>query len=96
MLDSNEPVSVLDITLNDPSSFDCTLFESSRLDGVTVNSLPPSIIEDKPHAVDKDYVSECYRFITVMMSTLPMSGGVHELDLDFELQFGQFDGDGLG
>ena len=94
MLDSNKPVSMLDMTLNDPSSFDCTLFEASGLDGVVVVSLPPSIIEDRPYVVDERYVSDCYRFITLMMSMPPMSGGVHELDLDFELEFGRFDGDG--
>jgi len=30
-LDSNERVSMIDMTPSDPSSFDCTLFEGSRL-----------------------------------------------------------------
>jgi len=91
VLDSNELVSMLDMTLNDPSSFNCTLFEGSGLDGVTIDSLSPSIIKDKPYAVDKDYLSDCCRFITLMMSMPPTSGEVHELDLDFELEFGPFD-----
>jgi len=94
VLASNEPVSMLDVTLNDPSSFDCTLFEGPGHHGVTVNSLPPSLIEDNPYVVDEDYVSYCYRFITFMMSMPLMSEGVHELDLDFELEFRPFDGGG--
>jgi len=94
VLDSNEPMSMLDMTLNDLSSFDCTLFEGSGLDGVMVDSLPPSIIKDRPDDVDEGYVSDSCRCITLMMSMPPMSGGVHELDLDFELEFGSFDGDG--
>jgi len=44
VLDSDEPVSMLDMTPNDPSSFDCALFEGYALDGVTVESLPASLI----------------------------------------------------
>jgi len=39
-------------------------------------------------------VSDCYRFISLIMSIPLMSGGAHELDLDFELEFGPIDGDG--
>jgi len=59
-----------------------------------VDSLPASIIEDNPYAVDEGYASGCCRFITLMMSMLLMSGGVHELDVDVELDFGLFDGNG--
>jgi len=94
VFDSNELVSMLDMTLKGPSSFDCTLFEGSRLDGITVDSFPPSITEDKPYVVDEGYVSDCCRFISFMMSMPPMRGGVHGLDLNFELEFGPFDEDG--
>ena len=94
VLNSNEPVRMLNMTLNDPSNFDCTLFEGSGLDDVMVDSLPPNIIEDKPYAIDEGYVSDCCRFITLMMSTPPVSGGVPEIDVDFSLEFGPFDGNG--
>ena len=78
---------MLEMTLNDPSKFNCTLFEGSRLDDVMVDSLPPSIVENEPYAVDEGYVSNCCRFITVLMFVPPMSGGVPELDLDIDLEF---------
>jgi len=59
-------------------------------------ALPPRIIEDKSYAVDEGYVSDCCRFITLMMSMPPISGGVPELDLDIDLEFKPFDGVGLG
>ena len=48
-----------------------------------MDSLPPSIIEDKTYAVDEGFVRDCWRFITLMMSMPPMSGGVLKLDLEF-------------
>ena len=39
MLDFNEPVRMIDMALNDHSSFDYALIEGSVLDGVTVDSL---------------------------------------------------------
>ena len=57
VVDSDELVSMINMTLNDPSSFDCALFEGSGLDGVTVNSLPRSVIE--PYVVDVSYLSAC-------------------------------------
>jgi len=92
VLDSNEPVSMIDMTLNDPSNFDCTLFEGSGLDDVTVDSLSPSILENKPYAVDEGYLSACCRFVTLWMSIPPMSEGVHEPNLEFE--FGLSSGGG--
>ena len=94
VVDSDEPMSMLKITQNDPSRIDYALCAGSGLDGVMVDSLPPSIIKDRPDDVDEGYVSDSCRCITLMMSMPPMSGGVHELDLDFELEFGSFDGDG--
>ena len=49
--DSDEPMEVLDVTLNDPSNFAYTLFEGSRLDNVKVDSFPPNIVETEPYAV---------------------------------------------
>ena len=64
-IDSNEPVDLLDITLNDPSSIDCTLFEGLGLNDYRVDSFPCSIVETKPYAVDKGYLSACCRFVTL-------------------------------
>jgi len=94
VVDSNEPVSMIEMSRNDPSSFDYTFFEGSRLDNVKVDSFPPSIIETKPYAVDEGYLSACCRFFILWMSMPLMGGGVHELDLDVEFDFGPYDGDG--
>jgi len=94
VFDSNEPMSMLDMTLNDPFSFDCTLFDGSGLDGVMVDPLPPSIIEDKLYAIDEGYVSDCCNFVTLMMSMPLRSGGVPNFEVDVELKFGPFDGNG--
>jgi len=48
---------MIDMTLNDPSSFECTLFQGSGLDGVTVDYFPPSIVENEPYAVDEGCLS---------------------------------------
>jgi len=93
VLDSTEPVNILEMTLNDPSSVD-TFFEGSGVDGVKVDSFPPSIIEDNPYTIDEGYMSGCCRFVTLLMFMPPMSGGVPDLDVDVELKFGPFDGDG--
>jgi len=94
VVDSNELVSMIEMSQNDPSSFDCTLFKGSGLDNVKVDSFPPSIVETKSCAVDEGYVSACCRFFTLWMSMPPMGGGVNELDLDVEFDFGPYDGDG--
>jgi len=65
IIDSDEPMDVVDMTLNDPSSFDCTLFEDSGRDNVNVDSFPPSIVETKPYAVDEGYLSVCCRVVTL-------------------------------
>ena len=92
-IDFDEPIDVLDMTLNDSSRFDCILFVSSEVDNVKVDSFPPSIVETKYYAVDEDYLSACCRFFTFWMSMPPMSGGVHEIDADAEFDFGLYDGD---
>jgi len=65
IVDSDEPMDVLDVTLNDPFSFECTLFECFGLNDVTVDSMPPSIIDDRLYAVDEGYLSACCRFVTM-------------------------------
>jgi len=94
IVDSDEPMDELDITLNDPFGIDCTLFEGVGLDDVKVDSFPPNIVEIEPYAVDKGYLSTCCRFVTLWMFMPPMSGGVHEMDADFEFYFGPYDSDG--
>jgi len=91
VVDSDELVNILHMILNDPSSFDCDLFEGSGLDDVTVDSLPPSIIRDEPYAVDEGYLSNLCKFVTLWMFMPPISGGVPEHDVDFGLEFGPFD-----
>ena len=83
MLDLDEAMNILDMTLNDPCHFDCTLFEGTGVDGVMVDSPPLSIVENKPYTVDEGYLSACCRFVTLLMSMPPMSGGVPELDVGF-------------
>jgi len=90
--DSDEPMDVLDMTLNDPSNFECPLFEGYGLNGVTVDSMPPNIIEDRPYAVDEGYLSSCCRFVILWMSIPPISGGVPEVDANFKLDIRPFDG----
>ena len=94
VVDSNEPGSMIKMSRNDPSSVDCTLFEDSRLDNVKVDSFPPIIVETKPYRVDEAYLGACCKFFTLWMSMPPMGGGLHELDLDVEFDFGPYDGDG--
>jgi len=48
----DEPVDLPDLTLNDPSSFSCPLFEGLGLDDGEVDSFPPSIVETEPYIVD--------------------------------------------
>ena len=87
IVDSDEPMDVLDMTLNDPSSFNCTLFKGLGLDDVKVDSFPPIIVETNPYTVDEVYFSTCCRFVTLWMSMPPMSGCIYEMDLEFEVEF---------
>jgi len=87
VLDSNEPVSMIDMTLNDPFSFDCTLFEGSGLDDVTVDSLPPTIVENEPYAIDQGCLSILCRFMTLMMSIPPVDGIGCDVDVEFDVVF---------
>jgi len=57
--DSDKPMDELAMALNDPSSFDYPLFEGLGLDDVKVDSVPPSIVETTPYAVDEGYLSSC-------------------------------------
>jgi len=84
-IDSDKPVDLPDLTLNDPSSFSYPLFEGLGLDNGEVGSFPPSIVGTEPYVVDEGYLSACCRFVTLWMSVPSVSGGVHEMDADFEL-----------
>jgi len=94
IVDFDKPMYIIDMIMNEPSSFECSLFEGSGLDSATVDSMPPSIIKDRPYAVDEGYLSACCRFVTLWMSIPPISGGVLEVDANFELDIGPFDGSG--
>jgi len=48
VVDSNEPVSMLEMTLNDPSSIDCALFEGSGLDNVKVDFFHLTLLRTSP------------------------------------------------
>jgi len=75
MLDVDKPVHMLDMSSNNPPSINCTLFKGYGLDGLTVDSLPPSIIKDEQYAVDEGYLSDCCKFMTLLISMPLMSGG---------------------
>jgi len=94
MLDSNEPMSMLDMTLHDPSSFGCTVFKGPRLDGVMVDSLPLSIAENKPYAVDEGCLRNLCRFVTLMMYMPPMDSIGCDVDVEFDVVFESGSSDG--
>jgi len=80
-------MSMFKITQNDLSSFDCALFKGYGLDGVMVDSLPPSIVENKPYAIDEGCLSNLCRFVTLMMSMPPMDGIGCDADVEFDVVF---------
>ena len=80
--------------MNDPSNISCALFEGLGLDNVKEDFFPPNIVETEPYAVDEGYLSGCYSFIIFWMSMPPMSGGLQEVDVDMDFDFGPYDGDG--
>ena len=94
IVESNEPVVLDDKNLNDPSSFSCVSFEGLGLDNDQEDLIPPTIVETKPYAVDEGYLNECCRFMTLWMSVPPMSGGLEEVDVEMEIDFGLFADDG--
>jgi len=94
IVESNEPLVLYDTNLNYPSSFSCVSFEGLGLDNDKEDSIPPTIIETEPYAVDERYLNECCRFMTSWMSLPPMSGGLEKVDIDIEFDFGSFEGDG--
>jgi len=93
IVDSDEPMDLPDMILNDPSSFSCPLFEGLGFDDVKVDSFLPNIVEIKPYAVDEGYLSICCRFVTLWMPMPPVSGGGREMDANFKFDFGPY-GDG--
>jgi len=52
-----------------------------------VDCLLPRIVEDEPYAVDEGYLSNCCRFMTLLMFMPPMSGGKHDLDMELRIEF---------
>jgi len=76
-----------DMTQNDPSSLNCALFKGYGLNSATIECLSPSIVEDDPYVVDEGYLSDYHRFLTLLMSMPPMSGGEHELDMEVGIEF---------
>jgi len=81
---------MLNMTRNDLFSFDCTLFEGFGHNGVTVDSLPPNIVENEPYVVDEGCLSNLCRFMTLMMFMPPMD----DIRCDFDVVFegGSFSG----
>ena len=61
---------------------------------VLVDSMPPSIIEERPNAVDEGYLIACCRFVTLWISIPLINGGASEVDANFELDIGPIDGSG--
>ena len=86
-VDSDEPMSMLEITQNDHFNFDCALFEGYGLDGVMVDSLPPIIVENKPYTVDEGCLSNLCRFVTLMMYMMPMDGIGCYVNMKFDVTF---------
>ena len=91
---SDEPVVLYDSNLNDPSSFSCVSFEGLGLDNDKEDSIPPTIVETEPYAVDEGYLNECCRFMILWMSIPPMGGGLEEVDMEMKFDFGSFADDG--
>ena len=77
-----------DTNLNDPSCFSCVSFEGLGLDNDKEDSIPPTIVETEPYAVDEGYLNECCRFMTIWMSLPPMSGGLEEVDSILSMTLG--------
>jgi len=86
---------MVEITQNDPSSFDCALFEGYGVDGVMVDSLPSSIIKDEPDAADEDCLSNLSRFVTLLMSIPPMDGIRCDVNVEFDVVFEGQPSDGV-
>ena len=74
VIDLIKPEHLTDMTQNDPSNLNCTLFESHRLDHVRVESMPPNNMKGNPYVVDEGYLSDLCGFVTLMMSMPPMTG----------------------
>ena len=93
IVESNEPVDLLDTNLNDSSSISRALFTGLGLDNVKEDSFPLNIVETEPYNVDEGYWSTYYKFITFWMSMPLVSGRLQEVDVDMEFDFGPYNGD---
>jgi len=84
----DEHVNLLNVSTNDPPNFDYALFEGQGLDSVKLRPLPPGIINHEPYIVDKGYLSDCCRFVILMLSMPPLNGVENEFDyFDMEIEF---------
>ena len=52
-----------------------------------VKSLPRSIVKSEPYAIDEGYLSDLYRFVSLMISMPPMSGVECDKDVDIGIEF---------
>ena len=50
-----------------------------------VESMPPSIVNGEPCAIDEGYLSDLCRFMTLMMSMAPISGVQRDMDVSMRL-----------
>jgi len=83
----DEYVNLLVICPNGPSSFGYDLYEDQGLDSMKVGPLPPSIIKDEPYDIDEVYLSDCYKFVTLILYMPPLNGVENEFDMDVEFDF---------
>jgi len=86
-IDLVKPEHLIEITQNDPSSLNSVLFEGQRLDNVKVKSMSPSIVKGEPYTIDKGYLSDLCRFVTLMMFMPPMSGVKCDMDVKIDIAF---------
>jgi len=64
-----------------------SLFKGYGLDGVMVDSLPPSIVKNKPYVVDEGCFNNLFRFVTLMISMPPMDDIGCDVDVEFDVVF---------
>ena len=49
--------------------------------------MPLSIVKDEPDTINEDYLSYCWRLMTLMLSMPPMSEVVRNLDMELDFDF---------
>jgi len=60
-----------------------------------VESVPPRIIKGEPYAIDEGYLSNLYKFMTLMMSMPLISGVGSDMDVYIKIAFKGGPSDGL-